>query len=309
MAARKLSPAEEIAAVEREAKYFTLDERPTAWLDTGSPALNAVLGSPEKGLAVGRILELFGPASHGKTMLALFLARRMQQAGGIVVWMDFENTFDAEWARSQGVDPDAVYVLRPALGRFGKETGELRMQTAEELFKVMEELTKRIHKRDGAANLMVVVDSVAAILVEDEQEAGVDGQNMYTTQSLPKFLGKTLRRWVSRLPQYGGIAVLVNQVRTKPGVAFGNPEYTPGGRALEYYAHVRAEVRRGAKGGRLLSLGRIAGLRGRITNKKNKAGDGSREGLDCGYVCRFRDGSWEFPTVKEAASDDYAKVD
>ena len=115
-------------------------------------------------------------------------------------------------------------------------------------------------------------------------------------------MGPLLRRWTALCQNYRATLVCINQVREDPGTMFGNPEYTPGGRSLPFYASIRAEVRR-VKQGRLVSLGKVVGLRGRIKNVKNKAGGDSIEGLDCGYVCKFGSGKWTFPTVKDVAKD------
>ena len=299
-------PLKDIARIRKKLRHFVLEPVPPKWLDAGSPGLNAVLGSETHGVPYGKILELYGPASHGKTMLAMYLARQAQQAGSPLVWMDFENSFDDAWASSQGIDTAATYRLGIEAGRFGKSTGDPRLQTAEELFREAEELVVMFRRRDPESAPLVVVDSVAAILPGYEAEAGIDGQNMKTKLSLASFLGSLLRRWTALCQTHGVLMLLVNQVREKPGLVFGSPEYTPGGRALPFYASIRAEVRR-VKGGRLLRLGRVVGLRGRIRNVKNKAGAGSVEGCEIGYMAKFgiEDG-WKFPEVKEVGKDDAA---
>ena len=107
---------------------------------------------------------------------------------------------------------------------------------------------------------------------------------MRTQMALPQFLGKLLRRWTGLFESYNVLGVFINQVRIAPGVAFGNPEYTPGGKALKFYCHIRSIVRR-TKGGRLMKSGKIVGLKGIITNLKNKAG--GVEGSRCGYKIYF----------------------
>ena len=303
-AKKKPTPADDIARIRKKLKHFVMDPVTPEWLDTGSERLNAALGSKDKGVPFGRILELYGPASHGKTMLAHFLAVKAQAMDASIIWLDLENSYDEEWARAQGLDPDKVHVLRPQAGHFGKQTGDPRLETAEELFHETEELVKLLRERDESWKGLVVVDSVASILVEDEAEAGVSGQNMKTSVSLAKFLGSLLRRWTVICQNMGVMMVCINQVRESPGVAFGNPEYTPGGRSLPFYASIRAEVRR-VKGGRLVRLGQVVGLRGRIKNVKNKAGGGSVEGRDCGYVMRFGTGKWDFPGAKEVTKEEY----
>ena len=299
----KASPESDIARIRKKLKHNVLEPRTPAWLDTGAPSLNAVLGSESAGVPYGRVLELYGPASHGKTMLALHLAVRAQRSGASVIWLDLENSYDEDWARAQGLDPSTVYVLRGQMIQPTK-TGDPRLQNAEELFLETEELVKMLAGRDDDWRGLVIVDSVAAILVEDEEQAGIANQNMRTTVSLAKFLGPLLRRWTALCMNLRCTMLCINQIRESPGVMFGSPEYTPGGRSLPFYASIRAEVRR-VSGGRLIQTGKVVGLRGRIKNVKNKAGSGSVEGRDTGYVTRFGTGAWEFPPVKDVSKDRY----
>ena len=297
------SPRENIETVRRKLKHMTLEASPDRWLDTGHPGLNGVLGSAKLGVPYGRIIELFGPASHGKTMLALLLAALAQKDGASVIWADFELSFDPDWAARQGLDPAEVYLMRLEMGRFGKKTGDPRLQTAEEMFQEIEEVVRLVRSQDAERPVILVVDSVAAILVEDEAQDAPGSQTMRTRLSLASFLGPLLRRWAAIAAHNAVMVVFINQVRENPGVLFGNSEYTPGGRSLPFYASVRTEVRR-VKGGRIKKLGTTVGLRGRLKNVKNKAGGGSVEGLESGYVSRFESGAWKFPTVRAVQGDD-----
>lgn len=300
--ARELSPAEEIAAIRKIKKHYVTDPRPKRWLDTRSENLNAVLGSPDKGIPYGKILEMSGRASHGKTMIALFLCALAQREGSRVVWLDFENSFDPPWVAAQGLDPDGVYLLRPEMGRFGKKTGKLMIQSGEELFAEVEELVERLRERDPSRGIVLAVDSVAAILPKAARNASIDGQNMSTSLALAKFMSQFLMQWTPFGLNHDVLSIFINQIRTSPGVLFGNPEKTPGGEALPFYASTRVYVRR-VKGGRLMRLNQVIGLRGKITNIKNKAGEGSVEGRECGYATRFGNREWLFPNSKEVAKD------
>ena len=303
--AKIITPSEDVAAVRKKLRHYTIDAVPQRWLDTGSENLNAVLGSASKGVPYGKILEVFGPSSHGKTMLTLFLTAIAQKQGAHIIWIDFENAFDPLWVAQQGLDPELVYVLRPQMGRFRKKTGEVRIQSAEELFREAEELVKILRGRDADRPIVMAVDSVAAIPTGETLEAGFDGQNMRTKLSLAQFLSNFLVAWTPFSFSNDVLSIFINQVRTNPGQFFGNPERTPGGNALPFYASNRVRVKR-VKGGRVLRLGQVIGLRGEIHNVKNKGGGGGVEGRKCGYATKFGSREWLFPSAKEIQGDAYA---
>lgn len=307
-----LSPREEIEAIRRKLKHLTFEAVVKAWLTTGNKRLNAVLGSEEFGLAYGKMVELFGPESQGKTMIALLLAALAQADGAKVAWVDLENSFDEDWVRAQGLDPELVYLFRPQLGYFEgnkdldddekeekRKKKRPRLQTAEELFEEVEEWMATMHQKDPEGKLFVVTDSVAAALVDAEAQGGLADQNMFTNTALSRFLSKMLRRWVALAQTYNAMMIFINQVRTSPNQKFGNPENTPGGKALKFYCAVRVRVRRGKHKGRLLQGRKVIGLSGVLTNVKNKAGGKSLEGEMVGFETRFGQQKWSFPSIQE----------
>jgi recombination protein RecA len=312
------NPEAEMQAIQKKLGYLTLELQPREWLDTGSRLLNATLGSEEKGIAYGKMIELFGPESNGKTLLALLLAGLAQADEAELAWVDFENSLDKPWAESQGVELDRLYHFFPKLIKRAREEpegetagakkkrlkrdkgGKPRLQTAEELCDEVELWMERRHAA-GVRKMMVVIDSVTAMLVEEEAVAGNTGQNMRTNAALPSFLSKLLRRWVALSQVYSTAIVFINQLRTAPG-KWGNPEVTPGGKALKFYCSIRASVRR-VKGGRLLQKGRMIGLKGIIANFKNKAGEGSLEGWSCGFKALFLRNDWRFLSAAKLKKD------
>jgi len=314
-----LSPREEIDAIRKKLKHLTFEAVVKAWLDTGNKRLNAVLGSEELGLAYGKMVELFGPESQGKTMIALLIAALGQADGAKVAWVDLENSFDDDWVKAQGLDPEQVYLFQPQMGYFGgssdsddeddaeakekkaakRKKRRPRLQTAEELFEEVEEWMAAQHHKNPEGKLLLVTDSVAAALVEAEALGGLADQNMFTNTALSRFLSKMLRRWVALAQTYNALMIFINQVRTSPNQKFGNPENTPGGKALKFYCSVRVRVRRGKHQGRLLQGRKVIGLSGILTNVKNKAGGKSLEGERVGFETRFGKQSWKFPSIQE----------
>ena len=296
---RTHDPEAELASIRKKLGYLTLEMVPKGWLDTGSRRLNSVLGSEEQGLAYGKMIELFGPESNGKTLLALLLAGLAQADGAKVAWVDFENSLDQKWAEGQGLDWSTLYHFKPKLIQ-DKKNDKPRLQTAEELCSEVEEWMAMMNKK-GEDKLFIAVDSVTAMLVEEEQEAGLLEQNMRTKVALASFLSRLLRRWVALAQVYSTMMVFINQIRLSPG-AWGNPENTPGGKALKFYCSVRASVRR-IKNGKILQSGKMVGLKGIIRNMKNKAGEGSLEGHDCGFKAMFRKYDWKFLNAQKLKKD------
>ena len=302
-----MSRQADIDAIRSRLKHHPLEAAPARWFDPGSPALSAVLGSESKGIPYGKIIELYGQNSHGKSMLALYLAAKAQEDGAAVIWLDFEGSFDSGWAIENGLEADDIYLLEPTIGRFGKKTGDVEIQGAESVFQEAKEIVKLIHERDGKP-IFSVIDSVAAILINEEEAAGIEGQNMRTKLGPARFMSSLLRQWTPLCKVCDMSTVFINQIRMNPNAMFGNPEYTPGGESLGFYTSIRARVAR-VKGGRLMDGERCTGIRGKITNYKNKSGSGSVEGASCGYAMRFNHGTegWMFCTPKEIQKDGIEK--
>jgi len=188
-------------------------------IPTGALALDLALGVG--GVPKGRIVEIFGPESSGKTTLALHIIAEAQRAGGLAAFIDAEHAFDSAYAGAIGVDLENLYFSQP-------DNGEQALEIADTLV------------RSGALDL-VVVDSVAALVPRAEIE-GEMGDSHVGLQA--RLMSQALRKLSGSLSRSGTTAVFINQLREKIGVMFGSPETTPGGRALKFYASVRLDIRR-----------------------------------------------------------------
>jgi len=295
------APLNFVTAIRKKLGHLTHEMKPTEYLSLGDERLNSVLGDPDRGLFFGQIIEISGKQSNGKSALAIDVAALGQATGAVIHWADFERSFNPDWSSRRGLDPLKVHVYQPYVGKFGKEKEE-RLCTAQELLEEVEAGMVLAQKTDQDVRQMVIVDSVTAMLVEEEAEAGLTGQNMRTNQALPVMLGKLLRRWIALCGETRTIAVFINQLRTKPGVLYGDPDYTPGGNALLFYAHSRVRMRR-IKGGRILQKGKVVGVKGILRNDKNKAG--GIEGTEIGFKIYF-DGKTSFLDATVLRGEDEA---
>lgn len=214
----------------------------TAMLPTGSLSLDIALGVG--GLPLGRIIEMYGPESGGKTSLALSVAAQAQRTGGIAAFIDVEHALDPVYARKLGVDIDNLLVAQP--------------NTAEEALEICEALV-----RSGAVKA-VVLDSVAALVPRAEIEGDM-GDAQVGAQA--RLMSQALRKLTGSISKSGTCAIFINQLREKIGIMFGNPETTPGGRALKFYSSVRMEIRKGEK---IEQAGKMIGTRIRVKIVKNK---------------------------------------
>ncbi|MFT8638811.1 recombinase RecA [Bifidobacterium sp.] len=188
-------------------------------IPTGSLALDMALGIG--GLPRGRIVEVYGPESSGKTTLALHAVANAQKKGGVAAFIDAEHALDPEYARKLGVDTDSLIVSQP-------DNGEQALEIADMLI------------RSGALDI-IVVDSVAALVPKAEIE-GEMGDSHVGLQA--RLMSQALRKMTGALAQANTTAVFINQLREKIGVFFGSPETTTGGKALKFYASVRLDIRR-----------------------------------------------------------------
>ncbi|RLK61527.1 MULTISPECIES: recombinase RecA [Actinokineospora] len=215
---------------------------PIAVIPTGAIALDVALGIG--GLPRGRVVEIYGPESSGKTTVALHAVANAQRAGGIAAFIDAEHALDPEYAKSLGVDTDALLVSQP-------DTGEQALEIADMLI------------RSGALDL-IVIDSVAALVPRAEIE-GEMGDNHVGLQA--RLMSQALRKMTGAMNNSGTTAIFINQLREKIGVMFGSPETTTGGKALKFYASVRLDVRRIET---LKDGGEPVGNRTRVKVVKNK---------------------------------------
>lgn len=192
---------------------------PVAVIPTGSVALDIALGIG--GLPRGRVVEIYGPESSGKTTVALHAVANAQRAGGIAAFIDAEHALDPDYAKRLGVDTDALLVSQP-------DTGEQALEIADMLI------------RSGALDV-IVIDSVAALVPKAEIEGDM-GDSHVGLQA--RLMSQALRKITGALSASGTTAIFINQLREKIGVFFGSPETTTGGKALKFYASVRLDVRR-----------------------------------------------------------------
>ncbi|GAB3252557.1 recombinase RecA [Kineosporia babensis] len=192
---------------------------PIEIIPTGAIALDVALGIG--GLPRGRVVEIYGPESSGKTTVALHAVASAQRAGGIAAFIDAEHALDPEYAKKLGVDTDALLVSQP-------DTGEQALEIADMLV------------RSGALDI-IVIDSVAALVPKAEIE-GEMGDSHVGLQA--RLMSQALRKITGALNNSGTTAIFINQLREKIGVMFGSPETTTGGKALKFYASVRLDVRR-----------------------------------------------------------------
>ncbi|WP_406112272.1 recombinase RecA [Kitasatospora purpeofusca] len=192
---------------------------PIEVISTGSTALDVALGVG--GIPRGRVVEIYGPESSGKTTLTLHIAANAQRAGGTVAFVDAEHALDPDYAKKLGVDTDALLVSQP-------DTGEQALEITDMLI------------RSGAVDL-VIIDSVAALVPRAEIE-GEMGDSHVGLQA--RLMSQALRKIAGALNQSNTTAIFINQLREKIGVMFGSPETTTGGRALKFYASVRLDIRR-----------------------------------------------------------------
>ena len=211
-------------------------------ISTGCLSLDVALGVG--GVPKGRIIEVFGPESSGKTTLALHIVAEAQKAGGYAAFIDAEHAMDPEYAKNLGVNLDELLVSQP-------DSGEQSLEIAETLV------------RSGALDI-IVVDSVAALVPRAELEGEMGDSHMGLQARL---MSQALRKLTGTVSRSNTTVLFVNQIREKIGVMFGNPETTPGGRALKFYSSVRMDIRR------ITSLKEgtdIVGNRTRVKIVKNK---------------------------------------
>ena len=211
-------------------------------IPTGSIALNAALGVG--GYPKGRIIEIYGPESSGKTTLAIHAIAEAQKAGGIAAFIDAEHAFDRFYAAKLGVDIDNLWISQP-------DNGEQALEIAEQLI------------RSSAIDI-IVIDSVAALTPKAEIEGDM-GDNRVGLQA--RLMSQALRKLTSAISKTNTTCIFINQLREKIGVMFGNPETTTGGNALKFYASVRLDIRRASQ---LKDGEEVIGNQVRVKVVKNK---------------------------------------
>jgi len=229
-----------------------LGERPEvaiAVIPTGSLAVDAALGIG--GIPRGRVVEIFGPESSGKTTLSLQVIAQAQKGGGLAAFIDAEHALDSEYAKKLGVDTDNLLVSQP-------DNGEQALEIAEMLI------------RSGAIDV-IVIDSVAALVPKAEIE-GEMGEAQMGLQA--RLMSQALRKLTAIVSKSGTSLIFINQIREKIGVMFGNPETTTGGRALKFYSSIRIDIRRIAS---IKDGETVVGSRTKVKVVKNKVASPFRQ--------------------------------
>ena len=216
---------------------------------TGSLSLDIALGMG--GVPKGRIVEIYGPESSGKTTVALHMVAEVQKRGGIAGFIDAEHALDPVYARNIGVDIDELYISQP-------DNGEQALEITETLV------------RSGAVDI-IIVDSVAALVPKAEIDGDM-GDSHVGLQA--RLMSQALRKLTAVISKTNCIVIFINQLREKVGVMFGNPETTTGGRALKFYSSIRMDVRRVES---MKANGEVVGNRTRVKIVKNKIAPPFRE--------------------------------
>ena len=211
-------------------------------ISTGCLSLDVALGVG--GVPKGRIIEIFGPESSGKTTLALHIVAEAQKAGGFAAFIDAEHAVDPEYSKKLGVNTEELLISQP-------DTGEQALEICETLV------------RSGALDV-IVIDSVAALVPRAELEGDMGDSHMGLQARL---MSQALRKLTGTVSRSNTTVIFINQIREKIGVMFGNPETTPGGRALKFYSSIRMEIRRITS---LKDGGEMVGSRVRVKVVKNK---------------------------------------
>ena len=219
------------------------------YIPTGALSLDIALGIG--GFPRGRVIEIFGPESSGKTTVALHAIAEAQKAGGVAAFIDAEHALDPVYAKKLGVDVDNLIVSQP-------DTGEQALEIAEQLI------------RSGAVDI-ITIDSVAALVPKAEID-GEMGDSHIGLQA--RLMSQALRKLTGVLNKSKTVAIFINQLREKVGIMFGNPETTPGGRALKFYASVRLDIR---KQEAIKVNGEVVGSRTKVKVVKNKVAPPFRE--------------------------------
>ncbi|PLX13883.1 MAG: recombinase RecA [Marinilabiliales bacterium] len=211
-------------------------------ISTGSISLNSALGIG--GIPKGRVIEIYGPESSGKTTLALHVIAESQKAGGIAAFIDAEHAFDRFYAQKLGIDIENLLVSQP-------DNGEQALEITDSLIR-------------SAAIDVIVIDSVAALTPKSEIEGDMGDSKMGLQARL---MSQALRKLTANISRTGTVCIFINQLREKIGVMFGNPETTTGGNALKFYASVRLDIRRISQ---IKDTDQVKGNRVRVKVVKNK---------------------------------------
>jgi RecA/RadA recombinase len=259
------------------------------WLDTKIPELNAVFGSEEHGLSYCAAYEISGLEGSGKSLLAQDIAAMAQAEGAEIAWMPLEKKLDKDFARRRGLDPDKIEIFDQRVIRGEGKKAKPRLITGEELCSELEDWMMRVGTKKPTGKRFVCVDSLAALTPAAKIEVSIEDQNMRTMMSHPMLLSMVMPRWAAMAQAFNVMLFCLNQIRSKPGVVFGNPDYTPGGHSPLHYCSSRVQMRRLGRG--VLKKGGAKGpeigFMGVLRNLKNQIGGGSVEHRRAGFIYKF----------------------
>jgi RecA/RadA recombinase len=321
------------ASVQKLLKMSAFEPAHHYRLDLGSPYANAVFGSRDTGVPYGKVIELSGAEHCGKTLISTVMMGKAQHDGAAGGYIDLEESRDAQWATKLGVNWASVTKFYYELiaqkwtckycktsnpgstsgiqmcSKCGKQRrGTIPppiMLSAEEIFEQAETAMYML-SRAGAEKQFWFVDSIAMIVTAKQYSVGLADSSMNSKLDRAMFLSTLLPRWAGLAANYNAMIVVSNQLRSKVGgfTGYGDPDETTGGKALRHVCSIRVRGRR-IKGGRLRQGKAIVGLAGALRNVKNKAGEGSQEGAECGFRILWDKpkASIEFMSVEDLKKD------
>lgn len=232
----------------------------TTWIPLGIGDADIVMGRQDNGLPGGRIFEIYGPESHGKSTFALYLLAQTQKLGGISILFDVEQTYDEKWGKKLGINNNELVILQLTDG--GEKEDPEGM---EDVYKKSKKVILKIRETVPVSTpIMLVWDSVAATPTREEQ---LEGYNDNRPAAQARVMSPSLRKMNSFISKNNVAFVCINQIREKVGILFGDKKGTPGGKSLKFYATIRAEV---IKVKTLKTCGKKSGIRCKLVNHKNK---------------------------------------
>jgi recombination protein RecA len=286
------------------------------FLDLGDEEFNKVFGAP-KGLPSGKLYEVAGPFHVGKTFLCCRMAALAQeQHNAFFIKIDLEGSDDRTWDKHLGVKRGSkfFYLIKPlvlkrkkdgAKGKQVKKAGIPFLQSIELVMDEAEAVMAYQKNKEPDTPIVLVVDSVANMVTDMVVTKGASGQNMRSALDRAQFLSTYLPKLCQLASNYDAWVFLINQIRSKQGMVFGEKEYTTGGNALEHNAHSRTWLKK-LKGGSLLKNGQPIGIKAKAINKKNKTGYGSKAYCTRGYQVKWDvpiERAFKWMDIKQAEKD------
>ncbi len=247
-----------------EESIARLNSSVKSWIPVRIPDAEAVVGVPGKGIPGNKILEIYGPESHGKTTFCYFLLGEVQKAGGLAILIDIENSYDATWAAKIGIDNSRLIIVQPELVPIKGNVKQNRPEGMQEIYQKMEDIARYARKILPEGPVLLVWDSIAATPTIEEFEGEYSDK---TPAQQARAMSRGLKRLDPLLSELDVCLIMINQIREKVGVMFGSNKTTPGGRASKFYSSIRAEV---VKTKTLKKGQNKVGIQCKLVNHKNK---------------------------------------